>query len=77
VVLYLFRQLVSDPFFEKIRGEITLIHSWKVKRRRIPASAIFSTKLASSIVSPASASDSLMPNIDTQPPKQKHLSFSH
>jgi hypothetical protein len=27
VVLYLFRQLVSDPFFEKIRGEITLIHS--------------------------------------------------
>lgn len=34
---------------------LTFVHSRNVKRRRIPASAIFSTKFASSIVSPASA----------------------
>ena len=35
--------------------QLAFVHSRNVKRRKIPASATFSTKLASSTVSPASA----------------------
>ena len=42
-------------------GHITLTHSMNVYKRKIPASAIFSTKFASSIPSPASASARRIP----------------
>ena len=42
----------------------SLTHSTKVKRRRIPDSATFSAKFASSTESPASASASLIPSAE-------------
>merc|ERR1719318_713770 len=43
---------------------ISFVHSRKVKRRNIPASAIFSTKLASSTLSPASARARRIPSAE-------------
>lgn len=61
---YLHRELkqISVKLLKVNEFILTLVHSRNVKRRKIPASAIFSTKFASSIVSPASAKDKRIPN---------------
>lgn len=61
------RQLLSHFLYARRDNKLfvlTFVHSRNVKRRKIPASAIFSTKFASSIVSPASARAKRIPSSD-------------